>query len=73
MAEFKYEIVEEIAQLSESAKGWYKEFNLISWNERSPKYDLREWAPEHEKMGKGITLSAEELKILRDALNKLDL
>nr|WP_300092224.1 YdbC family protein [Sedimentibacter sp.] len=73
MAEFKYEIVEEIAVISESSRGWSKELNLISWNERSPKYDLREWSPEHEKMGKGITLSAEELKTLRDALNKLDL
>lgn len=73
MAEFKYEIVEEIKVISESSRGWSKELNLISWNERSPKYDLREWSPEHEKMGKGITLSAEELKTLRDALNKLDL
>lgn len=73
MAEFKYEIVEEIAVISESSRGWSKELNLISWNERDPKYDLREWSPEHEKMGKGITLSAEELKILRDALNKLEL
>lgn len=73
MAEFKYEIVEEIQVISESSRGWAKELNLISWNERSPKYDLREWSPEHEKMGKGITLSADELKILRDALNKLDL
>lgn len=73
MAEFKYEIVEEIKVISESSRGWAKELNLISWNERSPKYDLREWSPEHEKMGKGITLSAEELKTLRDALNKLDL
>lgn len=73
MAELKYEIVEEIAQISESSKGWVKELNLISWNDRSPKYDLREWAPEHEKMGKGVTLTAEELKKLRDALNKLEL
>ncbi|KAF5040084.1 hypothetical protein SDC9_79809 [bioreactor metagenome] len=73
MAEFKYEIVEEIAVISESSRGWSKELNLISWNERDPKYDLREWSPEHEKMGKGITLSAEELKTLRDALNKLEL
>jgi hypothetical protein len=73
MAEFKYEIVKEIAIVSESSRGWSKELNLISWNERDPKYDLREWSPEHEKMGKGITLSAEELKTLRDALNKLEL
>lgn len=73
MAEFKYEIVKEIAVISESSRGWSKELNLISWNERDPKYDLREWSPEHEKMGKGITLSAEEMKTLRDALNKLEL
>jgi hypothetical protein len=73
MAEFKYEIVKEIAAISESSRGWSKELNLISWNERDPKYDLREWSLEHEKMGKGITLSAEELKTLRDVLNKLEL
>jgi hypothetical protein len=73
MAEIKFEIVEEIAQLSESAKGWTKELNLVSWNERSPKYDLREWSPEHEKMGKGVTLSKEDLIKLKDTLNKMDL
>lgn len=73
MAELKFEVVEEIVQLSESAKGWSKEFNLVSWNERDPKYDLREWSPEHEKMAKGVTLTAEEVKKLRDALNKLDI
>jgi len=73
MSELKYEIVEEIMQLSESSRGWTKELNLVSWNERDPKYDLREWAPDHEKMGKGITLTSEELKKLRDSLNKLNL
>ncbi len=72
MSEFKYEIVEEIGQISESSKGWTKELNLISWNERSPKYDIREWAPGHEKMGKGITLTGEELMKLRDLLNKIE-
>jgi hypothetical protein len=42
-------------------------------NDREPKYDLRDWAPEHEKMGKGVTLSAEELKKLRDLLNGMEL
>ena len=73
MANIKYEILKTIGQLSESSKGWTKELNLISWNERDPKYDLRDWAPEHEKMGKGITLSREELKELRDILNKMEL
>ncbi|MGI6226560.1 MAG: YdbC family protein [Peptococcales bacterium] len=73
MVEIKYEIIEQIGQLSESPKGWTKELNLISWNQKTPKYDLRDWAPEHEKMGKGITLTKEELKELRDILNGLNL
>lgn len=73
MADIKYEIVEKIGQLSEYSKGWIKELNLISWNGRDPKYDLRDWAPEHEKMGKGVTLSNEELKKLRDILNQMEL
>lgn len=52
MAEIKYEITKEVGTLSQSAKGWTKELNLISWNGAAPKYDLRDWAPDHEKMGK---------------------
>ena len=73
MANIKYEIKETIGVLSESPKGWTKELNLISWNEREPKYDLRDWAPEHEKMGKGVTFTTEELKKLRDILNEIEL
>ena len=68
MADFKYEIVEHIGILSESTKGWTKELNKISWNSGEPKYDIRDWAPEHEKMGKGVTLSEEELKKLKELL-----
>ncbi len=64
MADIKFEIKETIDVLSESAKGWTKELNLISWNGREPKYDIRDWSQEHEKMGKGITLSNDELKKL---------
>lgn len=73
MAGIKYEIQENLGIISENNKGWSKELNLISWNERAPKFDLRDWAPEHEKMGKGITLTKEEIIELRDLLNKLDL
>lgn len=73
MADIKYEIKETIGVLSENSKGWTKELNLISWNDREPKYDIREWAPEHEKMGKGVTLSRDELKNLRNRLNELEL
>jgi hypothetical protein len=71
MTEIKYEIKETLGVLSENAKGWTKELNLISWNDREPKYDIRDWAPEHEKMGKGITLSAEEMDQLKLIINKL--
>ncbi|KYH34005.1 hypothetical protein CLTEP_20570 [Clostridium tepidiprofundi DSM 19306] len=73
MADIKYEIKEEIGVLSESPKGWKKELNLISWNGREPKYDLRDWSPEHEKMGKGVTLTREELKKLREVLKNMNL
>ena len=69
MAEIKFEIEKELGSISESPKGWTKELNLISWNGKESKYDLRDWSPEHEKMGKGVTLSKDELKKLRDLLN----
>lgn len=69
--EFSFEIVEEIAVLSENPKGWRKEFNLVSWNGRPPKFDIRDWAPEHEKMGKGVTLSNEEFSALKEAIQKM--
>ena len=64
MADIKFEIKKEIGVLSENAKGWRKELNLISWNDAAPKYDIRDWAPEHEKMGKGVTLTKEEAEEL---------
>ncbi|MDI9480796.1 MAG: YdbC family protein [Syntrophomonadaceae bacterium] len=73
MADIKYEITRSLGILSQGTRGWQKEINLISWNERAPKVDIRDWAPEHEKMGKGITLTREELIHLRDILNQLDL
>ncbi len=73
MADIKYEITEHIAVLSTSSRGWNKELNLVSWNDRPAKYDLREWAPDHSRMGKGVTLSAEEVSALKDILNELAL
>ena len=68
---FSYEIVEEIAILSENNKGWRKELNLVSWNGRPPKFDLRDWAPDHEKMGKGLTLTNEEFEQLQKAIENM--
>ena len=71
MAEIKYEIVETIAVLSESKKGWKRQLNLISWNDRDPKYDIRDWSEDQTKMGKGVTFTLEELHALKNALNEL--
>lgn len=71
MADIKFEITHHIGVLSEGAKGWRKELNLVSWNGRAPKYDIRDWAPEHEKMGKGTTLSNEEVEKLYGLLKTI--
>jgi len=69
MAELTFEIKECLGVLSENARGWTKELNLISWNDREPKYDIREWSPDHTRMGKGVTLSTEEFENLKKLIN----
>ena len=68
--ELKFEITEEFGLLSENEKGWRKELNLVSWNEREPKYDIRDWNPSHERMSKGITLTKEEAQALYEILKE---
>lgn len=72
MADIKFEIVKELGVLSEGSKGWQKEINLVSWNNRKPKIDIRDWDGEHVKMGKGITLNKAELLKLKEFLDKID-
>lgn len=72
MADLKFEIVEEIGVVSEGSKGWKTELNIIKWGDNNPKYDLRSWNPEHTKMGKGVTLTSEELKSLKKILNEIE-
>lgn len=73
MSEIKYEIIKKVGVLSTSASGWAKELNIISWNDRDAKYDLRDWSGDGSKMGKGVTLSKEELLALRELLNSIEL
>ena len=73
MSDIKFEIVKKIGVLSKSEKGWSKELNLVSWSDREPKYDIRAWSPDREKMSKGITLSVEELVALKELLGKMDM
>ena len=70
MREIQYEIVKEIAVLSTGDSGYTKEINLISWNGKEPKYDIRSFSPNSEKCGKGITLNADEAAALLKALQK---
>lgn len=71
MADIKFEIVKMVTVVQDKGDGsWVKELNLVSWNGREPKYDIREWSPDHTKMGKGLTLSKEEAKIVAEALLK---
>ncbi len=69
MPDIKFEIVEKIGELSTNEKGWSKELNLVSWNGRDPKFDLRDWNETHDKMSKGITLSKDEMENLKNILN----
>ncbi|MDD4851078.1 MAG: PC4/YdbC family ssDNA-binding protein [Gemmiger sp.] len=73
MAEFKYEVIERIAVLSTNTNGWEKQLNLISWNEHEPKYDIRDWSPDGNKMGKGVGLTRDELLTLKGILDELEL
>lgn len=72
MAEIKFEIVKELGVISENAKGWRKELNLVSWNDRDAKFDIREWSPDHERMSKGISLTEEELVALAKLIEERD-
>ncbi|MDR0401310.1 MAG: hypothetical protein LBH51_10285 [Treponema sp.] len=68
MADISFDILKHLGILSEERSGWRKELNLVSWNGRTPKFDIRDWAPGHEKMGKGVTLTAEEARTLGELL-----
>ena len=73
MTDITYEIVMQLGVLSQSRSGWLKEVNLISWNNYPPKYDIRDWSADHTQMGKGVTLSREELLALKELLSKIEL
>ena len=64
MADITFEITKELGVISETARGWTRELNLVSWNEREPKYDIRDWSPDHTRMSKGVSLTEEEMQKL---------
>ena len=68
--DLKYEIINRVGIVGEQTSGWKKELNRISWNGGEPKYDLRDWSPNHDKMGKGITMTEAELRSLKAIIDK---
>jgi hypothetical protein len=68
MPDIQFDILKTYGIISIEKGGWKKELNLVSWNGRAPKFDLRDWEPGHEKMGKGITLDREEAEKLAEYL-----
>jgi hypothetical protein len=72
MSEIKFELIQKIGVISKSASGWTKELNLVHWNDQEPKYDLRDWSPDRQRRGKGVTLTKEELGVLKELLEKME-
>ncbi|MCX7709091.1 MAG: PC4/YdbC family ssDNA-binding protein [Clostridia bacterium] len=72
MSDLKFSIVRNFGVIGEGKEGWRKEVNLVSWNDRKPKLDIREWDENHVKMKKGITLNAYEMNELKSILKELD-
>ena len=70
MSDVKYEIIKHIGIISTSKSNWNRELNLVSWNGKDPKYDLRDWSPDHGRMGKGMTLNDNEAVCLTELLKK---
>lgn len=70
--DFSFEITQQLGVFSQGKGGWNMELNLVSWGGRPPKYDLRSWSPDHQKMGKGITMTKDELFALRKLLETLE-
>lgn len=72
MAEITFEITKELGVISETSKGWTRELNMVSWNDREPKFDVRDWSPDHTRMSKGISLTEEEMQKLVELFNLRD-
>ncbi|MEL7623074.1 MAG: PC4/YdbC family ssDNA-binding protein [Clostridiales bacterium] len=73
MTNITYEVLDKLGVLSESPRGWTKELRLINWNNRGPRYDLREWSPGDKKASRGITMSLKEMRVLQEAMMEIEL
>ena len=69
MADITFEITKELGIISENAKGWTRELNMVSWNGHDAKYDIRDWSPDHTRMSKGVYLTEDEMEKLMELFN----
>ncbi len=67
--EITFKIVEHLGVISTKDTGWNRELNLVSWNDQKPKFDIRDWDKDHERMSRGITLFEEEMEKLVECYN----
>lgn len=49
-----------------------KELNKVAWNDGEAKFEIRSWSKDHQRMGKGISFTEEELVTLANILAKMD-
>ena len=72
MADITFKITKELGVISETGKGWTRELNMVSWNDRDPKYDIRDWSPDHTRMSKGVSFTEDEMIKLVELFNTRD-
>ena len=65
-----FEIMDHLGALASYPTGWRKELNIVSWNGGAPKYDIRDWDPQHEHMSRGITLHEKEMRLVVDMVRR---
>ncbi|GAB1475717.1 PC4/YdbC family ssDNA-binding protein [Bacillota bacterium] len=70
--EVTFELVEHIGVFGKDVKGWTRELNRVAWNGGPAKYDIRSWDEGHHKMGRGITLTKQELNDLKSVFEQVD-
>lgn len=71
--EIIFEIAEQIGVIKPYPTGWNKELNLVSWNNSPPKYDIRDWDPDHEHMSRGMTFFPDEMRKIMELLKDREL
>lgn len=71
MADLKYDVLEKFGVLSTSKSGWEMRLNFVQWGDNTPKFDLRTWSPDGSKMGKGLTLTHDEIVKLYEVLGEV--